>query len=54
MTVPFGQMEKQRKLTREQLEEVLEENRRRYSATGEVAKGAGVPESETLIRPDLL
>jgi hypothetical protein len=53
LTVRFGQMEKQKKLT-EQLEQVLAENRRRYSATGESAKHPSVPESETLVRPDLL
>ena len=54
LTVPFGQMEKQEKLTSEQLEQVLTENRRRYGATGEGTKRPGVPEGETLVRPDLL
>jgi hypothetical protein len=54
LTVPFGQMEKQEKLTSEQLEQVHMENRRRYGATGEGTKRPGVSEGETLVRPDLL
>ena len=54
LTVPFGQMEKQEKLTSEELEQVLTENRRRYGATGEGTKRPSVPEGETLVRPDLL
>jgi hypothetical protein len=54
LTVPFGQMEKQEKLTSEQLEQVLAQNRKRYSATLDGTKHPSVPESETLLRPDLL
>lgn len=54
LTVPIGQMEKQEKLTNEQLEQVQMENRRRYGATGEGTKRPGVSEGETLVRPDLL
>jgi hypothetical protein len=54
LTVQFGQMEKQEKLTNEELERVLDQNRRRYSAIGEGAKSAGVSEGADLIRPDLL
>ena len=52
LTVPFGQMEKQEKLTSEELEWVLRENRRRYSATGTTTRS--VSEKEALERPDLL
>ena len=52
LTVPIGQMEKQEKLTSEQLEQVHMENRRRYGATGEGTKRPGVSEGETLVRPD--
>jgi hypothetical protein len=54
LTVPFGQMEKQEKLTSLQLQQVLAQNRRRYSATWRGSKHPSVPESETLVRPDLL
>jgi hypothetical protein len=53
LTVPFGQMEKQEKITREELEQVLAQNRMRYSATGTAARRA-VSEKEALARPDLL
>ena len=52
LTVPFGQMEKQEKLTSEELERVLRENRRRYSAGGTPMRS--VSEKEALERPDLL
>ena len=53
LTVPLGQMEKQEKLTNAQLEQVLMENRKRYSARGTPEKIA-VSETEALARPDLL
>lgn len=46
-------MEKQEKLTNAQLEQVLMENRKRYSAKGTPEKIA-VSETEALARPDLL
>jgi hypothetical protein len=46
-------MEKQEQLTSAQLEQVLAENRRLYSATGDRTR-ARVSEGETLLRPDLL
>jgi hypothetical protein len=53
LTVPLGQMEKQEQLTSAQLEQVLAQNRRLYSATGDGTR-ARVAEGETLLRPDLL
>jgi hypothetical protein len=54
LTVPFGQMEKQEKLTSVQLERVLAQNRRRYAAAGRSGPPPGVAEGESLSRPDLL
>jgi hypothetical protein len=54
LTVPFGQMEKQEKLTSVQLQQVLAQNRRRYSATGSRVTHPSVSEGESLSRPDLL
>ena len=47
-------MEKQEKLTGEELERVLDQNRRRYGAAGEGMKPPRGRESETLSPPDLL
>jgi hypothetical protein len=52
--VPFGQMEKQEKLTSVQLQQVLAQNRRRYSATGSRVTLPSMSEGESLSRPDLL
>jgi hypothetical protein len=54
LTVPFGQMESREKLTREELERVLRENRKRYSTTGEKEEPREYVEAETLAKPDLL
>ena len=54
LTVPFWQMEKEMKLTADELEMVLIENRRRYSARGERAKAQSVSGEEALSRPELL
>jgi hypothetical protein len=52
LTVQFGLMEREEKLTGEELERLLDENRRRYGAKGE--KPRKVLDEETLSRPDLL
>jgi type IV secretory pathway VirB4 component len=54
LTVAFGQMEKQQKLTTDKLEEVLEENRRRFAAGGERRSLPERAEGETLSDPDFL
>jgi hypothetical protein len=54
LTVPFGQMEKQEKLTTVQLQQVLAQNRRRYGATDRRVTHPSVSEGESLSRPDLL
>jgi hypothetical protein len=54
LTAQFGLMEKEEKLTGEELERVLEQNRRRYGAKGERVRPQTVLDEETLSRPDLL
>jgi hypothetical protein len=54
LTVPFGQMEKQEKLTSVQLQQVLAQNRRHYGATGSRVTLPSMSEGESLSRPDLL
>jgi hypothetical protein len=54
LTVPFGQMEKQEKLTSVQLQQVPAQNRRRYSATGSRVTLPSMSEGESLSRADLL
>jgi hypothetical protein len=52
--LPFGQMEKQEKLTSVQLEQVLAQHRSRYSATGSRVTLPSMSEGESISRPDLL
>jgi hypothetical protein len=54
LTVAFGQMERQQKLTTEELENVLAENRRRYSAAGERISLPERAEGNRLSQPDFL
>jgi type IV secretory pathway VirB4 component len=54
LTVAFGQMEKQQKLTTDELENVLAENRRRYSAAGERISLPERAEGNRLSQPDFL